>query len=398
MLKPICSLIFFALLAPLALHAQGDILPPIERGLESGQRAIAVESSDASVRSLVTRAFDAHGAYRTASADRASFTFRIDPVGERAAKLTISSGNPRQVQFTQEVQGRNKVDAILRAADLAVTKTSGLPGIFAGQIAFISERTGHSELYVGNLFFTETRQLTNDKANCTKPALSPDGRTVLYTSYYKNGFPDIYRINLSGGQREPFLSFKGVNTGATYSPDGTRVAVILSGSGNAELYTVSAGAREMKRLTTNKSLEANPSWSPDGRRIVLTSDQLGKPQLFEISAAGGAMKRLPTNISGYCAEPSWNPRHDNLIAFTIAQAGEFEVALFDSKTGESRVLTRGAGDAVEPVWLRDGRHLLYTERTPDYRRLVLLDTETGHRSYLHDRSWGDSATADYVYP
>ena len=110
------------------------------------------------------------------------------------------------------------------------------------------------------------------------------------------------------------------------------------------------------------------------------------------------MTRIPTDISGYCAEPAWNPVHEHLIAFTIAQAGEFEVALYDAKARQSRTLTKGAGDAVEPCWTRDGRHLIYTERSANSRRLVLLDTETGHKAYLHNTNWGQASQAAYAYP
>jgi TolB protein len=34
-------------------------------------------------------------------------------------------------------------------------------------------------------------------------------------------------------------------------------------------------------------------------------------------------------------------------------------------------------DGVEPSWLADGRHLVYTARTTSDSRICILDTETG---------------------
>ena len=85
--------------------------------------------------------------------------------------------------------------------------------------------------------------------------------------------------------------------------------------------------KNIRRLTTNKSLETSPSWSPDGRRLVFSSDALGKPQLYEISSSGGPTRRIPTNISSYCSEPVWNPVDENLIAFTTAEHGGFQITL-----------------------------------------------------------------------
>lgn len=377
---------------------QPESIGEITGTLDSRALPVAVKSADPAVQRLLAVAFDAHGAYTLAAEDAAQFVITVDPVDTARARVTVVGGRPRTTLLNQEVTGTTANNAVLKAADLAVTKTSGLMGIFAGKIAFIGEREGATELYVGDLFFREARRLTNDRANCVRPAISPDGTTVLYTSYFRSGFPDIYQINLASGRRDSFLSFSGVNTGATYSPDGSRVAVILSGTGNAEVYTVGRDARTMKRLTRNKSIESDPSWSPDGSRVVFASDTGGRsPKLFEVSTAGGAMTRIPTDISNYCAEPAWNPVHANLIAFTIAQAGEFEVALYDRTASKSKTLSTGAGDAVEPNWTRDGRHLIYTERTANHRRLVLLDTQTGHKAYLNDTSFGSASQADYVY-
>ena len=394
-MRKLLTCLSMAMLAGVSLLAQSDILPPVVRNLDSDVHPVIVQSSDSAIQNLLTKAFDLHGAYSVSASDKANFTFRVSPEGPDSVTLEILSGSPLQSLFKASVRGSSQTDAALRAADLAVTKTSGLKGIFSGKIAFVGQRNGATELYMGGLLFNEVRQLTQDNARCVRPTISPDGSRILYTSYYRNGFPDIYSIDLASGKRDVFLSFNGVNTGASFSPDGSSVAMILSGTGNAELYTISSVGKDMKRLTKNKSIESDPSWAPDGSRLVFVSDLPGKPQLFLMSANGGNMDRLPTNISNYCAEPSWNKVNGNLIAFTISQGGSFEVAVYDMSTGESRTVSQGVGDAVEPVWTSDGRHLIYTERTPNRRRLVLLDTKTGHKGYLHGADWGDASQADF---
>lgn len=398
MRKILCCL-SLALLACVSATAQSDnMLAPIVRNIEGEVIPVYVTSSDSTTSVLIERAFEMHGAYKIVTADKADFVFNFTPADGNSVSLEILSGNPTRSLFKTMISGSSPLDAALRAADLAVVKTSGLKGIFAGKIAFIGQRSGATELYDGDLLFNTVRQLTHDNVQCVRPSLSPNGTSVLYTSYYRNGFPDIYKIDLNSGKRDVFLSFNGVNTGASYSPDGQSVAMILSGTGNAELYTIRSDCTSMVRLTKNKNLESDPSWSPDGARIVFASDTPGKPQLYVIDATGGQMHRLPTTVSNYCAEPSWNPADANQIAFTVAQSGTFQVAVFDVAAGESRVLTSGSSDAVEPCWTRDGRHLIYTERTPNHRRLVLLDTVTGHKAYLNSAEWGDASQVDYVYP
>lgn len=382
-----------------AIHAQTgreiDIGAVIARGGTPTIR-VSIESDDADVAGLARRAFAAHGQYRVTEDTEAVFRLSFSPGETGGITLVISSGRPRQEQFRENFRHTSQSKATLLAIDAAIRKTSGLPGIFASQIAFVSDRSGHLEIYTGDPLFAETRQVTRDRSESVSPNFSPDGTRIIYTGFFRNGFPDLYQINLATGKRESFVSFQGTNTGGVFSPDGQRVAVSLSGVGNAELYTTNPEGREMVRLTEAPSLETDPEWSPDGRELIFTSDHLGRPQIYRISAQGGSMRRVPTNISGYCAEPAWNPRNPSLIAFTAAQGAEFEIALHNLDSGETAILTQGAGDAVEATWMADGRHLIYTRRTAGQRRLLLLDTETGRSTPLHSTNFGNAANADYI--
>ena len=402
-----CGYRFDALLALLSLcifcYSLNGQSREIDIGVITGQKSrkaipVQIMSADKRVQGLMRRAFSTHGAFTIAANRGAAFTFTFTPMGLNSIRLSIESGVPPQVQFTRDVSGGNWRDASLRAGDLAVLKTTGSAGYFAGQIAYIGGRAKYTEIFLADLFLVDRRQVTRDGAKCVRPEISPDGRLLLYTGYFRNGFPEIFSINLATGKRDLFAGFRGLNIGARFNPDGDAVALILSGTGNAELYISNTRGRDLRRLTHTPYIESDPSWSPNGQRIVLTSDKLGKPQIFTIPAAGGAMRRVPTNISRYCAEPDWNPRNPNIVAFTANMAGEFEVALYDFSTAKSNVITRGRGDAVEPCWTNDGRHLIYTERTSRYQRLVLLDTETGRATPLHDRNLGDTSQARYYYP
>jgi TolB protein len=130
--------------------------------------------------------------------------------------------------------------------------------------------------------------------------------------------------------------------------------------------------------------------------LRLASDLMGKPQLYMMDTMGGPMRRIQTNISNYCAEPVWNPRDPNLIAFTAGVGYGFQIALYDFTKHSSKILTHEAGDAVEPTWLNDGRHLIYTARTAKTRQLTILDTETGKTTALNSLKFGRAYQASFV--
>ncbi len=384
-----------AFTAPPPAQAQDGDLGVIE-GRARAEYRIRVTSPDNATERLAQTAFGLHGGYELRSGGDVHFHFDFEPVGERRVELRIRSGGQELLRRT--VDGRDSTHALMRAADYAVQRTLDIPGFFAGTIAFISTRTGASEVYVSDMLFQNARQLTRDRAKALLPTLSPDGNTVLYTSYYRNDFPDLYKIDLRNNRRTVFAGFRGTNTGANFSPDGRRVAMVLSGSGNAEIYVGDADGRNLRRLTHTEALEADPAWSPDGRRLVFASDAPGRPQIFTMDASGGGRPtRVPTDISRHCTEPSWNPVDDDKIAFTAAMAGQFVVCVYSFRERRSEVVTRGAGDAVHPAWLRDGRHLLFNRRTSTANYLMVLDTHTGKTTRLSPSGFARAYQADYRY-
>ncbi len=362
--------------------------------------SIHVVSPDAGLQEILWKAFALHGGYRLETQEAADFTFQFIPLDGASVRLDIESGRPAKNMFSETVRGNSLKNAAMRAGDLSVRKTLGIPGFFAGRLAFVGARSGSREIYVSDLMFTSARKITAKRSDCLGPEWAPDGKILLYTSYYKSGFPDIFRLDTDTGRHTLLAGFTGTNTGAAISPGpgGRQVAMILSASGSPELYVRDLSGGGLRRLTrSSKSVETGPSWSPDGQNIIFTSDRLGSPQLFQISVKRGVPRRVPTNISNYNAEPAWNPLHAGLVAFTIRQGADFKIALYDFSKKESRVLTTWPGDSLEPEWTNDGRHLIYTSGMATPRKLMLLDTITGKRTQLHANSLGDAFEADFLY-
>ena len=52
-------------------------------------------------------------------------------------------------------------------------------------------------------------------------------------------------------------------------------------------------------------------------------------------------------------------------------------------------------DAIEPCWLADGRHLIYTAREANQRSLWILDTETRKTRRISPSALGQASQASY---
>ncbi|MFT3781835.1 MAG: biopolymer transporter Tol [Nibricoccus sp.] len=338
---------------------------------------VQVFGNTAELNSLALAAFKAHGYYRPV-ASGGKYEIRFTAVGGTQVNVQVIKGG--SASFNQTFSGTNQRNAFFRAADAAVKATSGLKGFFASKLAFVSNRTGKDEIYVGDLFMGDVRQITRDNAFALTPRWSPDGTKLLYTSYLKQ-FPDIYMIDLQTNQRTVFAQFRGTNSGARYSPNGLYVAMVLSGEGTPEIYSKPVGGK-VSRLTRSEGFKSSPCYSPDSSRIVYAAGD-PNPQLYIMSASGGGGQRVGAGMSSYCAEPDWSLGDPSKIAFTFRESsGRFQIAVLDLRTGQSKKVSKAPYDGVEPNWLADGRHLIYTARSAGSRSLFILDTETGRTARI----------------
>ena len=355
-----------------------------------------VTSSSPELQTLALQAFNAHGRYRLV-ASGAAYSVNFAPVGATQVAVTVTKGAAGTPVASQTVAGTNLRNALLRAADVAVEKTSGLRGFFAGKLAFVGEKTGKTEIYTSDLFFGDVLKWTSDGKQVMGPRWAPDGSKIVFTSY-RTTFPDIYVLELNNRRISLLASFKGTNSGGRYSPNGQQVAMVLSGEGNPEVYVGNAQGRQIRRLTNNQAVEASPTWSPDGSRLLFVSDAAGGPQLYIMPATGGTPTRLATKISGYCAEPDWSAADPKKIVFTAKMGSGYQIAVFDMAAGTSKVVSHAPTDAIEAAWLADGRHVVCTFRAANTRSLYILDTESGKATRLSPTSFGNALSPAYLAP
>jgi TolB protein len=258
-------------------------------------------------------------------------------------------------------------------ADDIVQAVTGHKGIASMRIVLVGNRTGKKELYLCDSDGGDVRQLTGEGRIAIAPNWSPDGNSIVYTSYMRN-FPDICRIDLNRNQRTSLASYSGLNTGASISPDGKDLALILSKDGNPELYIKNIRSGKLTRLTnTPRAAEASPDWSPDGSQLVYASDQggTGRPQLYTISRDGGTPRRI-SNRGTENVAPDWGP--NGLIACASRTGGQYVIAVIQPASGQMTYLVSDGADYEDPSWAPDGRHIVAARSVKYQSSIYLLDT------------------------
>ncbi|MGD0349691.1 MAG: biopolymer transporter Tol [Verrucomicrobiota bacterium] len=320
-------------------------------------------------------------------------------VSPDAAQYLISGSNAGNVQgrvtdrFSKSVLlARSYTGASLRReahafADDMVLAITGKKGIAQTKIAFkVEQPDGNGEIYVADFDGYNPQAVTHDGAIVAAPAWVP-GRLAVYYTSYKLGNPDIFYHDLSTGQRRAVARYSGLNTSAAVSPDGTRVAMILSKAGSPNVYVGNADGTDLKRLTTT-SEDSSPCWSPDGQWICFATKINSRRLLAKVPAGGGSVQRLSTAGVSNPTEPDWSP-DGKWLAFT-AQMGEFDVCVVPAGGGTATVLTSGE----DPSWAPNSRTLVYARRTASYRYVLsLLDAPTKQVKDVARVSGSDSQPA-----
>jgi TolB protein len=255
-------------------------------------------------------------------------------------------------------------------ADDIVQATAQLKPIGGTKIAFKAQSSGGpGEIFVADFDGYGAKQVTSDGAIVAKPAWMPQRMALYYTSYARDN-PDIYFHNLSTGQRRVVAGYSGLNTSAAVSPDGSRVAMILSRSGSPNVWVCNADGTGLKKLTSGTE-DSSPCWSPDGQWICFATKNHERRCLAKIPASGGAVQYLRTTGAGNPTEPDWSP-DGKWIAFT-RQAGDFDICVM-SADGNIPPVILVAGQ--NPSWSPNSRTLIFNHGSMGHQTLSVLDVFT----------------------
>jgi len=108
------------------------------------------------------------------------------------------------------------------------------------------------------------------------PAISPDGRSIIFTRTLVDKLKDRYRSNLwiidvDGARVRELTGGAHNDSSPVWSPDGKRIAFLSDRDGTDQLYVMWLDTREMAQLTRLERAPNNIDWSPDGKYIAFTS-------------------------------------------------------------------------------------------------------------------------------
>ena len=271
-----------------------------------------------------------------------------------------------------------------------------------------------------HLFSTETGEQTEltsppgSEAGDVAPAVSPDGKTLVFSRVSPDFFnATLWLLRLGEGYKpvgkeEQIQSAGMTDIGAAWLPDG-REFVFSSGTGtNQGLWRTAAsksaaprrlglgiaaavqptisrlGNRlaftvfqfdlniwrvDLKgpgkapsqpiRFISSTQVENYPAYSPDGRRIAFMSERSGTEEIWICDSDGSETRQLTSFGGAAIYGPSWSPDSQK-VALTVAQKGMKEdIYVVSASGGVPRRMTTDPAEDKWPYWSHDGKWIYF---------------------------------------
>ena len=258
---------------------------------------------------------------------------------------------------------------------------------------------GCDQQYIMNADGSDKRRVSNGQGRTTCGAFIDHDRRVLYSSTFKDspecpprpdmskgyvwplGKLEIYTAKLDGSDTKALTNNGFYNAETTLSPDGKTLIFTSTRDGDIELYTMRVDGSDVKRITNRVGYDGGAWFSPDGKQIIwraaypktaadtadylrLLKEHLVRPARTElfVANADGSNARQITNLGGANFAPIFSPDMKKIIFssnYEQPRSGNFDLYLVNPDgTGLEKITTHPDFDSF-PTFSPDGKKLLW---------------------------------------
>jgi Tol biopolymer transport system component/DNA-binding winged helix-turn-helix (wHTH) protein len=180
----------------------------------------------------------------------------------------------------------------------------------------------------------------------TWPALSTKGDKLAYSA--SSNSVNIWRKDL----RKPDLPAVKVisstrqQTGAYYSPDGSRIAFASNRAGPWNIWMQDSDGSNLVQVTNLADAVYGPNWSPDGKKLAFDLKRLGRHEIYVVDISDRVPRKLVTNIP-QISSPTWS--HDGKWIYFLS---------YETVGHKIYRCPASGGDALPIATLPDGANFL----------------------------------------
>jgi len=298
----------------------------------------------------------------------------LPSLAEAAERILLDRIGPNQATlFVADADGGNE-HALLPAGALDYDPAWSPRGTW---IAFTSERNGSADLYRVRLDGTGLERLTDSPAYDDQAAFSTDEKQLVFVSTRAAGFANLWILDLATHKTRALTTAKGGDFRPAWSPDGKWIAFssdresdLPDAKGRWErmhvvgIYVVHPDGSGLRRLTAKDgNFCGSPKWTGDSKSLVAYcmtgqatwDDRVGKidveDTLQKIDLATGSASIVPAGPGVKEAPFSLASGDIGFLRRDNPKQGLFYAS---GKAGPA------GADIRSPAWSPDGRRVVYS--------------------------------------
>ena len=243
----------------------------------------------------------------------------------------------------------------------------------AWMIGQATARTDRSSIALKNV--TQT-QLTSDPGYEGEPTFSPDGETIAYVSD-RTGDSEIFLKQISGGPDINITNNTADDVQPAFSPDGKQIAFVSSRAGGSglryegydlppmggDIWVMPALGGMARRIAERGNF---PSWSPDGLAILFTAGPAFAQKIYRVPASGGVPQEIVPKLEGvprFLLYPSYSADGKWILFEADGSAvfgGPRSIYVMKAEGGDLQRIATGQ----RPAWNADSTSVVYSSAEP----------------------------------
>jgi len=169
-----------------------------------------------------------------------------------------------------------------------------------------------------------------------------------------------------------------------FSPDGRRIAYTSDRLGSMDIWIYDRETGRQNRLRLpGRAIGVNiPLWLPDGRRLIVVRQfDNGVYGLWNVAVDGSSAEEvLPSSGDLFAGTALSNSGRK--VTFTVHRSGYLQIDVVDLVTKERRPLTSSPSDKYPEVWSPDDRWLVFGSNDGETIQTWRLEVKTGKMEQL----------------
>jgi tricorn protease len=234
------------------------------------------------------------------------------------------------------------------------------------------------------------------------PCLTPDGKQVVFC--YRG---DVWVSPVDGNGPVLRLTLhEAQDTLPRVSPDGKTVAFTSVRNGNYDVFTVPITGGQPTQVTFHSAYEAVCDWSPDGKKILFTTNRaadFGRVDLYEVNLEGGTPRRVTKDggrDASYSADGEWIVYARGYVDIywdNYEGASNFDLYVIPAAGGMPRQLTQTRGNERYPMFSKDGKTIYFLAEEKGVANFYSMPTAGGERKKVSEYKGADVHRPDLSF-